>query len=309
MNKRIEYKLYGGRSILLCVLLVVFIAFGAVMAGVAYKSCPADGVVCAQTVEGIETASETQTMYYLNIPIKGVTGNVDVFPKGNDYRYYAIKERLDEFTKSQEKVQFVLTFNYIQVNGCPLICTWKIPVSFVTSGKDIFYDTMNDMAVKAMPRLTFNEDIKINIRKEYYKYFAEVFGSSGGVSQSSSVSVSKLDKYKFSITFMFNGNGYIVYNGEKMCDYPEKYSDLLRFGVSGITTTQEEKPDDYDPIEDEGQIPDNGGVGDRPIEVIKPVENNGGWHWLVCFIIFVVSCLVFIVLFPMIVDIIAGVFL
>ncbi len=267
------------------ILIGIVLTFGCVCGavGLALRAYAHNSVSYAENAEPIEVASETKTMYYLEIPLQtsGIYGYARVLPETNNNRFYTVKRELESYSSNQTPVPFIFTFNKICPDGIsPLMATWKTKVTIVTSSTknpNTFFDDLDRGGMMSFPYIKFNENIKINIRKEYYEYL-----TNGDFSD-------------FSISYMYNGNAYLLYNshfdGTFRIDSNEIYHN-----VSGIKTSHDEVPEDYDPIANEGQIGDNGGVAEKPVEPDKSSGNS--FPWWVWFIIYCAANVAFLSVAP-----------
>lgn len=192
--------------------------------------------VHAAVPEGVETAvvEDSVTMYYLTLPTKDkrlITTNPDVvtvIARPDSFSVWSVWSVAREKTNNRT-LTFVLTYNNILVNGFPLLTTWNIEVSS---------ECWNNIFAEG--HLTFipKNDININIRSEYYELF-----QNGDFSE-------------VTITFMYLGEGYKFATTDRRPDHLQNFI----FDLSGATLHTRQVPPDYDPIIEEGQAPDNGGV-------------------------------------------------
>ena len=242
----------------------------------------------AENSDGIEAASETKTMYYLNIPLKNMVVYTPPYPTENKtaadgkYNKYLIQNNND-----RERTTFIFTFNDCNIGGKPLIATWRCNATALdvpTHNGAAFYRNSYEKAISSAAgadtqvgfvKFRFNEDIRINVRKEYYDFFVKAANDADGFSFSN-----------FSITYFYNGRGYICYNSDieavnRVTEYYDYNHPMLVYhNVDGITTEADEVPEDYDPIASEGQIPDNGGVaGEKVLEMLNRLANGDFPAW------------------------------
>ena len=213
--------------------------------------------------EGVNvTAQEgTQTMYYLKLPIKNkkfymvdynntVTNNL-VRPWAADNRpWYAFWDSMVPWaypklaTAMDNQVHTVIfTYNNITVNNLPVLTSWNIQTRVTTGGDNIFTTRYFEFTVL--------DDIEINIRSEYFNLFQNA------------------DFSQVSATFIAYAKGYKLYSS---LSSTANYHDF-----SAATLEQREVPQDYDPIAEEGQAPDNGGIITTPDNGNESANDANNW--------------------------------
>lgn len=199
------------------------------------------------TSEGIQAAvsADKTTMYYLKLPVKDLgfriaDKNFSAWKEGTGYHLvYSISPNTtfvwnlfeDAAVLANNRYHtFIITYNNIVVGAAEaaLLTTWNIECR-VTGWGNIFGGH-----ITYYPK----QDIEINIRSEYYELF-----QNGDFSDCT-------------ITYMFAGVGY------KMRNPNDNMSD--KYDLTGATLHTRDVPADYNPIEEEGQAPDNGGVAVDP---------------------------------------------
>lgn len=227
------------------------------------------------------------TMYYLKLPtngktfkISGTTGMSSVLGSGHDNKdtAYNLAWAMSPGTTFVWNVMedaarlannryhtFIITYNNIVVGQAEaaLLTTWNIECTTVGSG-GLFSGWL---------AFTSKSDIEINIRSEYYNLFENA------------------DFSDCTVTLMFGGVGYKMSNDTGSPTYD----------FTGATLHTREVQPDYDPIEEEGQAPDNGGV---PLNPRAPGDGNwwdnildkikGGLAGFVTVIIIIVAAVVII---------------
>jgi hypothetical protein len=200
------------------------------------------------TSEGIQAAvhKDKITMYYLKLPVKNLGFRIADKKLGNQWvegtGYHLVNSISpntigvwnlfeDAALLSNNRYHtFIITYNNIVVGAAEaaLLTTWNIECT-VTGWGNIFGGH-----ITYYPK----ENIEINIRSEYYALFQNA------------------DFSDCTITLMYAGIGYKVRNpNDNMSD---------KYDLTGATLHTREVPADYDPIEEENQAPDNGGVAVDP---------------------------------------------
>jgi len=226
-------------------LLLVFVIVGL------FAVLPVAPAYAASGVEGIDITAkdDTQTMYYLNLPLKGCKlyftsdyGAKDfvhsldkTFIRHESNRYKHVASMLDDRVHT-----FIFVYNNVKANRYPLLTSWNIEVS-ATSAYNVFSPDYLEFTIK--------DDIAINIRSEYYELFENA------------------DFTDVSATFFYEGEGFRLTS--------DKTS--LKHNFHGATLEQREVPGDYDPIAEEGQAPDNGGVVMVPDTRSIAEDNAASW--------------------------------
>jgi hypothetical protein len=208
------------------------------------------------TSEGVQAAvsADKTTMYYLKLPVKDLgfriaDKNFSAWKEGTGYHLvYSISPNTtfvwnlfeDAAVLANNRYHtFIITYNNIVVGEAEaaLLTTWNIECR-VTGWGNIFGGH-----ITYYPK----QDIEINIRSEYYELF-----QNGDFSDCT-------------ITYMYAGVGY------KMRNPNDNMSD--KYDLTGATLHTRDVPADYDPILEEGQAPDNGGVAVDP----RPQQAFAWW--------------------------------
>lgn len=233
--------------IVFLMLVIVFIAFAPNTYGINNVGAANNVAPTSETSNNIDVTAkdDTKTMYYLNIPLKDKTIYLTDYdflrrlgmPVTGDIPNNLVK-KAEEL--SNIKQTFVFTYNNVTVNSYPVLTTWNIDVSVSRKGVFLGY----------ILKFVFDEDIQINIRSEYYKLFENA------------------DFSDVSITFLYEGYGCLMRNDNGGGYWSYMSSGHNAINLSGSTLEQREVPIDYNPIEEEGQAPDNGGI------VMNPVDNE-----------------------------------
>jgi len=194
------------------------------------------------------TAQEgTQTMYYLKLPTKnkkfymidysGVISNDFVRPQVRPTRFIPWAWA-DVASAMDNRVHtFIFTYNNVTVNNFPVLTSWNIQAKVTHHGDNLF--------VTRYFEFTILEDVEINIRSEYYQLFQGA------------------DFKNVSVTFFALAKGFKMHSAQNI--------NASSHNFTGATLEQREVPPDYDPIEAEGQAPDNGGIVMTP-DIVEGVR-------------------------------------
>lgn len=223
------------------------------------KTVPSSEIMTVADVNkpiDVTADSNKKTMYYLSIPINQKMyfyrfNLVDMPVQGDILKTIeqntSIKGFYNSFEESyieKDMFTFIFTYTNVTVNNNPVITTWNIPI------KNLKYDNPL-FGWKHLYPISFdiNTTVDINIRSEYYDLFKNA------------------DLSSITITILYRGSGYPMYRYSHKNGWwifsEEIYSPYFTF--SGIELKQREVPSDYDPIKEEGQAPDNGGIDLKPI--------------------------------------------
>lgn len=213
--------------------------------------------------------SKNKTMYYLSIPINQkmffIRSKLVTLPIQTDIfktieHNAIIKDFYNSFEnsyKENDMFTFIFFYNKVTVNNNPVITTWNIPIKNLKLDNPL-------LGQKQMYPISFdiNTTIDINIRSEYYDLFKNA------------------DLSSISVTILYKGTGYPLYRYSHKNGWWIFSEDIYSpyFTFSDIELKQREVPADYDPIKEEGQAPDNGGIALKPIdENVKPSVNLFGY--------------------------------
>jgi len=186
--------------------------------------------------------ADTNTMYYLKVP----TQNITIQTRNENLMATIVPWLSPRWNVFEDAAllttnrthTFILTYNNIKVNDSPLLTTWNIETTCV--GWSNFWGGYLNFYPK--------NDIEINIRSEYYELFQNA------------------DFTHVTITYMYQGNGFL------MTDGTQSYYDF-----SGAQLFTREVPPEYDPITEEGQAPDNGGIAVDPATPAPPSWWDNWW--------------------------------
>lgn len=252
------------RKIILAILMLVtcFSAFTPVTYAESDKvgavnTVPTSKIMTVEDVDkpiDVTADRNSKTMYYLSIPLNQKMyfnryNLVDLTIRGDIFQSLQESTSIKNFYKIFEKsyiekdmFTFVFTYTNVTFNNNPVITTWNIPIKNLKLEGSLFdmYPISFDM----------NITIDINIRSEYYSLFENA------------------DLSSISMTILYKGSGYPLYRYSHKKGWlflSEKiYSPYFTF--ANIELKQREVPPDYDPIKEEGQAPDNGGIDLNPID-------------------------------------------
>ena len=195
----------------------------------------------AETPDGIQAAvnENSITMYYLTLPTKDLIFRTTspqlagiVVPWLSPT--WNVFEDMSICTNNRVHT-FIFTYKNITVNGSALLTTWNIECSSYGMGN--LFGGYHDFYPK--------EDININIRSEYYELFQNA------------------DFSNVTVTYMYGGNGYKMISPDNSSQY--------EYNLTGASLHTRQVSADYDPIEEEGQAPDNGGIAVDPEDIDKPI--------------------------------------
>lgn len=221
----------------------------------------APAVMAAEEGVNVTAQEGTQTMYYLSLPIKNkkfymidynntVTNNL-VRPWAADNRpWYAFWDSMVPWaypnlaaSMDNQVHTIIFTYNNVTVNAMPVLTSWNIQTRVTTGGDNVFTTRYFEFTVA--------DDIEINIRSEYYELFQDA------------------DFGEVSATFIAFAKGYKLYSSLS--------ANANTHDFSAATLEQREVPTGYDPIEEEGQAPDNGGIITTPDSGNESANDANNW--------------------------------
>lgn len=236
--------------------------------------------------------SDMITQYYINLELKDKT--FYIHNTGN-LNFSQIKELIE---KNNFLATFVFTYNNMTITEKPVITSWNMKFAV---GKQV-----NTGGYGSLLPIVFATDASINVRSIYYDYFR------------------KADLNDISISIFVDGYAY------PLVGYQTKYLiPFLRLGPYPVFSnffdlgakvyTRSVSPD-YNYLEEEGQLPDNGGINIIPQD--KSYEGFNLWNYIIAalksvfggtanimqYITVVVICLVSLFLLGLIIKIFTWVF-